>query len=159
VANGINLDQEVDHDQQDHPGLPGPLDTGRLDHGFIQQEEENEADDAVDGRIISHHENKLHDSRRGGNSLEDDQVKVFGVNGEDYDRNPEPWDDAGEFDNQDHRAQIKAAAAAAAFNQRQALFDHHQAAQQGLPQPRYFIQHPQQQLLSHKLPYNYGRGL
>ena len=56
---GINLDQEVDHDQQDHPGLPGPLDTGRLDHGYVQQEEENDADDAVDGRIISNQEDKV----------------------------------------------------------------------------------------------------
>lgn len=47
-----NLDNQVDDVDQDHPELPGPLDTGRLDKALARMEEENNADDAEDGRVL-----------------------------------------------------------------------------------------------------------
>ena len=50
---GVNLDQEVDQDSQDHPELSRmAMDAAAaVDKDFLQQEVENEQDDNVDGVI------------------------------------------------------------------------------------------------------------
>ena len=50
---GENLDQQVDNVDQDHPYLQRPLDTGRLNGKYLEEEVENQMDDNVDGRILN----------------------------------------------------------------------------------------------------------
>ena len=56
---GENLDQQVDNVDQDHPERPGALESGRLHDKFLEEEEENQMDDDVDGRIL-HKQNFVH---------------------------------------------------------------------------------------------------
>lgn len=95
---GVNLDQEVDHDSQDHPELSRlamDMGGGAADRDFLRQEVENEEDDNVDG-VIS---NPRRGDKFGGDHHE---VEVLGVNKE-YDANETGLeDDDGLFnDHQD----------------------------------------------------------